>query len=90
MRVAKAITISDAERRTLQKWARGRSTPARLILRAKIVLAAADSKLNKEIASDLGTSLRTIKAHRAHVMSKMQVASVAQLVGVAARLKDRL
>jgi FixJ family two-component response regulator len=47
-------------------------------------------KLNKEIASDLGTSLRTIKAHRAHVMSKMQVASVAQLVGVAARLKDRL
>jgi DNA-binding CsgD family transcriptional regulator len=60
MRVAKAITISDAERRTLQKWARGRSTPARLILRAKIVLAAADSKLNKEIAAELGSGMKTV------------------------------
>ncbi|HEY0466363.1 MAG TPA: IS630 family transposase [Polyangiaceae bacterium] len=60
MRVAKAITISDEQRKTLQRWARGRSTPARLILRAKIVLAAADGKLNKDIASELSTGTKTV------------------------------
>ena len=56
----------------------------------EVLVQVVRGKLNKQIASDLGTSLRTVKAHRAHVMSKMQVASVAQLVGVAARLEDRL
>jgi FixJ family two-component response regulator len=36
--------------------------------------------LNKEIAYALGTTEKTIKAHRAHVMQKMQAASVAELV----------
>jgi RNA polymerase sigma factor (sigma-70 family) len=39
---------------------------------------------NKEIAYALGTSEKTIKAHRAHIMQKMQVASVAALVRMAA------
>jgi FixJ family two-component response regulator len=40
-------------------------------------------KLNKEIASELGTAERTIKAHRAQVMQKMRVSSVAELVRIA-------
>jgi len=36
--------------------------------------------LNKEIAYTLGTSEKTIKAHRAHIMQKMQAMSVAELV----------
>jgi FixJ family two-component response regulator len=36
--------------------------------------------LNKEIAYTLGTTEKTIKAHRAHVMQKMQAASIAELV----------
>lgn len=36
--------------------------------------------LNKQIASELGTSQRTIKAHRSQVMRKMQANSVAELV----------
>ena len=40
-------------------------------------------KLNKQIAADLGTAERTVKAHRAQIMGKMQVASVAALVHVA-------
>jgi RNA polymerase sigma factor (sigma-70 family) len=35
--------------------------------------------LNKQIAAELGTSEKTVKVHRARVMQKMQVASVAQL-----------
>jgi transposase len=60
MRVAKAITIAGEERKTLEKWARGRSTAARLILRARIVLAAADGKLNKDIAAELNTGMKTV------------------------------
>ena len=42
-------------------------------------------KLNKQIASDLGTVEQTVKVHRAHVMQKMKVHSVAELV----RLTER-
>jgi transposase len=60
MRIAKAITLTDEERVTLTKWARGRSTPARLVQRAKIILAAAASRENKEIARELGCGRRTV------------------------------
>ena len=42
-------------------------------------------KLNKQIAGDLGTVEQTVKVHRAHVMEKMRVESVAELV----RLTER-
>jgi len=42
-------------------------------------------KLNKEIAGDLGTVEQTIKIHRAHVMQKMKVRSVAELVRLTQR-----
>ena len=64
MRVAKAITLTDEERTTLVKWSRGRSTPARLIQRAQIVLAAADGRENKEIALELGCTRRTVGTWR--------------------------
>ena len=43
--------------------------------------------LNKEIAYALGTSEKTIKAHRARVMQKMQATSVAELVRMAAMVE---
>jgi FixJ family two-component response regulator len=43
-------------------------------------------KLNKQIAGDIGAAERTVKAHRAKVMEKMQAASVADLVRMAERL----
>jgi len=42
-------------------------------------------KLNKQIARELGTVEQTVKIHRAHVMQKMRVQSVAELV----RLTER-
>lgn len=56
MRIAVTIALNDPDREVLQRWARGRSTPARLVLRAKIVLAAAEGKDNKTIAAELGTN----------------------------------
>jgi FixJ family two-component response regulator len=43
-------------------------------------------KINKQIAHELGTTERTIKAHRHQVMEKMRVHSFAELVSVAERL----
>ena len=42
-------------------------------------------KTNKQVASVLGTTERTIKAHRRRVMEKMQVQSLAELVSLAER-----
>jgi RNA polymerase sigma factor (sigma-70 family) len=49
----------------------------------KLVVAG---KLNKQIASELGTSEITIKVHRARVMRKMQAGSLAELVKITERL----
>ena len=43
-------------------------------------------KLNKQIAHELGTTERTVKAHRHQVMEKMKVRSLAELVTLAERL----
>jgi FixJ family two-component response regulator len=43
-------------------------------------------KINKQIAHELGTTERTVKAHRHQVMEKMQVHSLAELVSLAQRL----
>ena len=43
-------------------------------------------KLNKQIAFEVGSTERTIKAHRARVMEKMDVRSLAELVLIAERL----
>jgi FixJ family two-component response regulator len=43
-------------------------------------------KLNKQIGYDLGTSERTVKAHRHSIMKKFKVRSVAELVSIAEKL----
>lgn len=50
----------------------------------------AAGRLNKQIAASLSTCERTVKAHRAHVMEKMHVHSVAELVHLAVRLEPEM
>ena len=44
-------------------------------------------RLNKQIAAELGMAERTVKAHRAQVMAKMQVTSLAELVHLADKMQ---
>ena len=60
-----------------------RTRAARLTPREREVMAlVARGLLNKQIAFELGTSEKTVKVHRARVMQKMQVQSLAELVRV--------
>lgn len=44
-----------------------------------------NGRLNKQIASDIGTAEKTVKVHRARAMEKMNVRSVAELVRMVER-----
>ena len=46
----------------------------------EVMVHVVAGRLNKQIASDLGISLKTVKAHRAKVMQKMDAKSLAALV----------
>ena len=64
MRRACQITLSDEDRTTLERWSRGRSTQARLVTRARVVLAAAEGRENKDIAAELGITRGTVARWR--------------------------
>lgn len=49
----------------------------------EVLVHVVGGKLNKQIAFDLGTAERTIKAHRASIMDKLGVQSVAELARMA-------
>jgi transposase len=54
MRTARRVELNSEDRAALQQQARGRSLPARLVERSRIVLRAADGLQNDEIAAEFG------------------------------------
>ena len=64
MRAAPKVILADEDRRTLVRWSRGRSTPARLARRAHIVLQAAEGRTNVEIAAKLGIDRTVVNRWR--------------------------
>ena len=60
MRRARPIVLEQEQKEVLARWSRGRKSPARLVLRAKIVLSAAEGMQNKDIAALLGTDANTV------------------------------
>jgi transposase len=70
MRIAASIQLTDIDRSALERMARGRRTPARLVLRAKIVLLAAEGLENQQIATSLNTSRPTVGLWRKRFASQ--------------------
>jgi FixJ family two-component response regulator len=86
-----AIERAVARSRMVQK-ARGRLDTSRRLIATltprehQVFERVVQGKMNKEIARELGTSARTVKAHRQKVMEKVRVESLTELVLVAERL----
>jgi FixJ family two-component response regulator len=79
--VRRALDSDSAARAARDVRRAVRSRVARLTPREHQVLAQlVEGKLNKQIAAELGASEKTIKVHRARVLQKMTVRSIAALV----------
>ncbi len=86
--VATAVERDAARRKSRVNRAEVRARYQSLTVRERDVFERiVAGRLNKQIAAELGTAERTIKAHRARVMEKMQAGSVAELVHLAEQLQ---
>ena len=82
--IEKALT-EDAEKRE------ERASRAEILARmsqltkreSQVMEMVTNGKSNKEIAAELNVSAKTVEAHRAHVMEKMEAGSLAELVRMA-------
>jgi FixJ family two-component response regulator len=86
--IRQAIERDSADRLQRNELAQLRRRYALLTAREREVMARiVVGQLNKQIAAEFGTLESTVKEQRAQVMKKMQAASFAQLVRLAARLE---
>jgi FixJ family two-component response regulator len=82
-RVRQALEIDLEAREVRRRREDARRRLATLTAREREVLnLVVAGKANKEIASALGVSPKTVEVHRAHVMSKMCVDSLAELIRI--------
>jgi transposase len=63
------LVLAEGERAQLVRWARRAKTAQYLALRAKIVLACADGRMNKLVAADLGLDESTVDRWRARFIA---------------------
>jgi DNA-binding NarL/FixJ family response regulator len=83
MRVSSAAEATEADSGDSSKSSRSRLTPRE----REILQLLAEGKSNKEVAGILGISVNTAEAHRANIMMKLDVRSLAELVVYAVRNK---
>lgn len=87
--VREAIARDAARRAHRGEQADFSARLARLTPRERQVLSLLTTGLlNKQIAAELGTSEKTIKTHRGHILDKMQVRNVSSLWGLLYRMKS--
>jgi FixJ family two-component response regulator len=85
--VERALARNLEQRQQQNRLGAMRSLVARLTPReAEVFALLVRGRLNKQVAHELGTTVRTIKAHRQAVMEKLGVKSVAEAVSIAERL----
>lgn len=89
-RIRAALALDAEDRAVADSLAAVQSRYDHLTPRERQVMASVvEGKLNKQIATDLGLSHKTIEVHRAHVMEKMSAGSLAALVRMAVLLETK-
>ena len=74
-------SLSEYVMRSLVKEGGSAETPDRLSPREReVVQLIAEGKSNKEVATKLDISVKTVETHRKHIMSKLELHSVSDLV----------
>lgn len=85
--VERAVARNTDQRQQQDRLKSMRALVASLTPReAEVFALVVRGKLNKQIAHELGTTIRTIKAHRQAAMEKLGVKSFAEAVSMAERL----
>lgn len=85
--IERALARQNTARARRGKLEAFRTCLARLTHRERQVFdLIVRGRINKQVAHELGTTERTVKAHRHEVMEKMQVHSLAELASIAERL----
>ena len=81
--VERALTRSAEQRRRASAKAHARDLIERLTPREhEVMQLVATGMLNKQVGGELGMAEKTVKTHRAHVMQKLGITSVAELMVV--------
>ena len=81
--VERALTRSAEQRRRASAKTHARDLIERLTPREhEVMQLVATGMLNKQIGGELGMAEKTVKTHRAHVMQKLGITSVAELMVV--------
>ncbi len=82
--VARMIDIAIEQHKKEQERRQHEEILARLTAREQQVLERiVAGRLNKQIAGDLDISIKTVEAHRANIMEKLEVTTVADLMKIA-------
>ena len=81
--VERALTRSAEQRRRASEKNHARGLLERLTPREyEVMQLVATGMLNKQVGAELGMAEKTVKTHRAHMMQKLHITSVAELMGV--------
>ena len=79
--VERALTRSAEQRRRASAKTHARDLIERLTPREhEVMQLVATGMLNKQVGAELGMAEKTVKTHRAHVMQKLGITSVAELM----------
>ena len=81
--IERALSRSAEQRRRASEKNRARDLLQRLTAREyEVMQLVATGLLNKQVGGELGMAEKTVKTHRAHVMQKLGITSVAELMVV--------